>query len=71
VPAFTVATVGWAAWTANVQPHADARGYGKSGGLPVAFLNTIDASADLALRSYLTPDEDAGGCPPAGGRRLR
>lgn len=64
--AFTVASIAWAQWGAIINPHADAKGYGKSAGLGTAFLNTLDATADLAPGSYVSPDENSVGCPPNG-----
>jgi len=55
------ATVALAQWV-HVQATANAKGYGKSVGLANAFLDTVDASADLAPGSYVAPDEGTG-CP--------
>jgi hypothetical protein len=43
-----------ASWTATIGPAASAKGYGKSKGLPTAFIDTVNVSASLT--GTLDPD---------------
>jgi hypothetical protein len=60
---FMAASMAWATWTTTINPHATAKGYAKSGGLPTAFVTTVDVSASVV--GDFIPYEGVGDCAAA------
>lgn len=67
---FLVASVAFGQWPVTVSPQAGSKGYGKAQGLPTAFLDTIDVSAEVTGSGLVGPDDANAGCPASCGDLL-